>query len=170
MSMTDTNTPLNAQEASTWALVWAFHTGLPGSLDTQLKRDANLTYFEFQALAAIKEATNGSIRMSELAETTGMSLSHLSRVITRLEKKEFVSRVPDPQDGRATFAEITDEGRAALDKALPGHVGALRRILFDNLEPDEQEVLDSVLRRVSTALSEEDAAPQSSEHRRLGAA
>lgn len=151
---------LSASEAEAWARMWACHMRLPNTLEATLKREADVTYYEFQAMLKIGENPNASRRMSDLSEATAMSLSHLSRVITRLEKKGFVARIPDPNDGRATFAALTPAGQRAVAAGHPGYIAELRRIFFDTLNEDELEVFSSALARINSALAgETDQAP-----------
>lgn len=49
-----------------------------------------------------------------------MTLSHLSRVVSRLERAGWVRRIPDPTDGRCTLARLTDEGWRKVAAAVPG--------------------------------------------------
>lgn len=151
---------LSIHEADAWARMWACHMQLPSNFDARLKRDANVTYFEFQAMLKISENPNASRRMTDLSEATSMSLSHLSRVITRLEKKGFVARIPDPNDGRATFAALTPAGQRAVSAGRPGYISELRRIFFDNLTDSELEVFSAALARINSALSGGPAAPR----------
>lgn len=144
---------LTVQEADAWARMWACHMQLPSALDTQLKRDSGVSYYEFQAMLKINESPNASRRMTDLSDATAMSLSHLSRVITRLEKKGFVARIPDPHDGRATFAALTPAGRRAVAAGMDGYIAELRRIFFDNLSGDELEMFSSALARINSALA-----------------
>ena len=71
---------LTAEEADTWARMWSCNMQLPCVLDATLKRDADVTYFEFQAMLKISENPNASRRMTDLSEATAMSLSHLSLI------------------------------------------------------------------------------------------
>lgn len=160
---------LTAYEAETWARMWSCHMQLPCVLDATLKRDADVTYFEFQAMLKISENPNASRRMTDLSEATSMSLSHLSRVITRLEKKGFVARIPDPNDGRATFAALTPAGQRAVQAGHPGYIAELRRIFFDNLSDDELEVFSTALSRINSALAGE-VAPAARQCANLSAA
>ncbi|MET0822044.1 MarR family winged helix-turn-helix transcriptional regulator [Aeromicrobium endophyticum] len=59
-----------------------------------------LDYGNFTFLLAIVDAPDG-IRGSELAEDLGVHKSTASRSIATLERLGLVSRVPDPDDGRA---------------------------------------------------------------------
>lgn len=59
-----------------------------------------LDYGMFTFLLAICDAPDG-IRGSELAEDLGVHKSTASRAVAALERIGMVSRVPDPDDGRA---------------------------------------------------------------------
>ncbi|WP_394280730.1 MarR family winged helix-turn-helix transcriptional regulator [Corynebacterium sp.] len=152
------NPKFTEEENKTWENVWSFYVGLPTKLDAQLKRDAGISHFDFYAMINIAATDEGSLRMSELAEASDMSLSHLSRVITRLEKKGYVERVPDPNDGRSTLAELTEEGWGVVDKAAPGHVSQVRRLVFDNLTEEENRAVASAMAKIVDAMNSETAA------------
>jgi DNA-binding MarR family transcriptional regulator len=123
---------------------------LPTELDRQLQRDAGLTHFEYWVLALLSEAPDRSLRLSHLAAQANASLSRLSHVVTRLEGRGWVRRQPSPDDARTTLAVLTDEGYAEVVAAAPGHVEAVRSLVFDGL--DEQGVAD--LARVCRAIVE----------------
>ena len=76
-------------------------------------------------------------RMSLLAEWANVSLSHLSRIVKRLEHRGLVRRDPDPTDGRFTNAILTDQGFQTIADAAPGHVAHVRSILIDALSPEQ---------------------------------
>ena len=44
-------------------------------------------------------------------------------------------RLPDAADGRYTNAVLTDAGLAAVVASAPGHVAAVRSLVFDALTP-----------------------------------
>lgn len=121
---------LSDAEKSAWLALTALLTKLPGALDAQLSRDAGLTFFEYTVLGMLAEA-DGCLRMSTLAELTNGTLSRLSHVARRLETQGLLTREPDPDDGRATLAILTAEGRARVEKAAPGHVLHARKLVVD---------------------------------------
>src|SRR6476620_10371578 len=122
---------LTAAELDSWLSVVRLMTWLPWSIDQQLQRDANLGMVEYQVLAMLSESPERTRRMSSLAEVTNASLSRLSRVVSRLEKRGLVRREPDPTDGRFTNAVLTDIGFQTLADAAPGHVAHLRSLVID---------------------------------------
>ena len=77
------------------------------------------------------------MRMSSLAEVANASLSHLSRIVSRLEDRGLVRREPDVTDGRFTNAILTDDGFQILVAAAPGHVAHVRSLVIDVLSPEQ---------------------------------
>lgn len=146
------DTWLTQEQQDVWLNVWSMRVWLPARLDAQLKTDSGLSNFDYFALAQISMAPERRLRMSELAELSDMTLSHLSRVVTRLEKSGWVERIPDPDDGRATVAVLTDTGWDKVEAAAPGHVSEVRRIVFDSLEEEELKVLGTAMEKIVAAL------------------
>ncbi|GAB3700613.1 MarR family transcriptional regulator [Corynebacterium nasicanis] len=147
---------LSEREVETWMNVWSFHVWLPTRLEAQLKRDAGISHYDYFALTQLWQSPEHTLRMSELAAACEMTLSHLSRVITRLEKQDFVRRLPDPDDGRSTLAELTSAGLALFEQAAPGHVSEVRRLIFDNLEPEEQKQFGEAMSKIVAAMGHGD--------------
>ena len=127
-------------------------TWLPSALDDQLQRDAGITHVEYAVLSWLSMSPERTARMSEIAAAANVSLSHLSRIATRLEKRGWMRREPDPQDGRATLAIMTDSGWDKVVATAPGHAGEVQRLVFDTLTPEQvrqlQEISESILRAV----------------------
>ena len=141
---------LDADERAAWLSLARFMTRLPPALDAQLERDAGLNYFEYLFMAMLSEAPGRTLRMTQLASLTNASLSRLSHVAKRLEKLSLVRREQDELDGRSTKATLTDEGLAAVVAAAPGHVSAVRELVFDALSPVQVRQLRKTLEDILT--------------------
>jgi DNA-binding MarR family transcriptional regulator len=88
------------------------------------------------------------MRMSDLAEVTNASLSRLSHLIKRLERRELVRREPDLRDGRYTNAILTRTGLRLLSASAPGHVAKVRELVIDALSPAELRHLRTAAERI----------------------
>ncbi|PWI09091.1 MarR family transcriptional regulator [Streptomyces sp. NWU339] len=143
---------LAPEESEAWLAVWTMTVWLPVRLDAQLRQDSALSLPEYHALSQISMAPDRTLRLSELATVANMTLSHLSRVVSRLEKAGWVRRVPDPTDGRYTLAGLTDEGWCKVAAAAPEHVDAVRRYVFDSLTPEQRRALGEAAARIVEAL------------------
>lgn len=129
---------------------------LPGALDAQLQRDAGLTHFEYLVLSGLSMAESRTMRMSDLAAVAEGSLPRLSQVVSRLEKRGWVRRTPDPTDGRYTLATLTEDGWTKVVATAPGHVEAVRQFVFDPLTRPQQRQLREIGRRIMAAVAPND--------------
>src|SRR3954449_10576914 len=136
---------LTDDERVAWVRLAAVLELLPGVLDTQLRRDADLTHFEYFMLAMLSQAPERTLRMTSLAQRTNATLPRLSHVVRRLEERGLVRRFPCPDDGRATNAQLTDQGWTAVVAAAPGHVANVRSHVIDALSPAQVGQLDVLM-------------------------
>ena len=128
---------LTTAELDSWLSVVRLITWLPWSIEQQLQRDSNLGMVEYQVLAMLSESPKRTMRMSSLAEVTNASLSRLSHLVKRLERRGLVRREPDLTDGRFTNAILTEAGFQTLAEAAPGHVAHVRSLIVDVLSPEQ---------------------------------
>jgi DNA-binding MarR family transcriptional regulator len=142
---------LNNHEWSAWLQLLSTFTLLPSALDSQLQREAGMSHFEFGVMAALSRQPGRRLQLKDLAVVANGSLSRLSHVITRLERRAWVRRTSAAK-GHATHAELTDEGYRKLMAAGPIHFREVRRLVFDVLTPDEVKALKQVTARINAGL------------------
>ena len=135
---------LDDDETAAWVRLAAVVELLPGVLEAQLKRDADLTHFEYWVLAMLSEAPERTLRMTALASRTSATLSRLSHVVTRLEGRGLVERFPCPEDRRATNARLTEAGWDVLVASAPGHLDTVREYVVDALTPRQITALTAI--------------------------
>lgn len=157
---------LTPEELNAWVRLVAVVELLPGVLDTQLRRDADLAHFEYFTLAMLSEAPARTLRMTTLAQTTNATLARLSHVVQRLEKRGLVERFPCPDDRRATNARLTPEGWEKVRASAPGHVAAVREHVVDALTPDQITQLAAIADAILTRLDPD--AKLAAIHKRYG--
>lgn len=58
----------------------------------------------------------GPIRLTTLAAKEGVSQPSMTQLVQRLERAGLVTRLADPDDGRACLIAITAQGQALLDE------------------------------------------------------
>jgi DNA-binding MarR family transcriptional regulator len=160
--VTEASRWLDDDEQRAWRALIAVLLRLPAVLERQLHQDADLTHFEYFVLALLSEAEARTLRLSHLAAQADASLSRLSHVITRLERRGLVRRTPCPDERRATNAVLTDDGMALVLATAPGHVSEVRRRVFDALGPREIAQLERICSRILARI-DDDPAPRSAE-------
>ncbi len=68
-------------------------------------------------LLALRE--EGLSAPSEIAEFIGIDRTATSRTLRQMEEKSFIERAGGNSDGRTRRVTITDQGKEALDQAIP---------------------------------------------------
>jgi DNA-binding MarR family transcriptional regulator len=144
---------LDRDELEVWLSLVGVLIRLPAALDAQLRRDAGLSHFEYQILAALSMSETRTLPMSDMAEFAESSLSRLSHACRRLEAQGWVVRSPDPDDGRVTRATLTKAGHAKIVDAAPGHVRTVRSLVFDPLTKQQLKQLGQSMNRVQARLA-----------------
>jgi DNA-binding MarR family transcriptional regulator len=144
---------LSDAEEGAWRAYLASNMLLMRALDRQLQRDSGIAHTHYGVLVQLAERPGGSARVTELAALMDHSQSRMSHAVGRLEGNGWVRRKLDPSDRRVVHVVLTDEGRAVLHAAAPGHVRCVRENLFDGLTPDQlaafREVCDTMLVRLT---------------------
>ena len=150
---------LSAEEQQTWFELIGVMTWLPDAVDAQLQRDAGLSHFEYQVMAMLSMSPGRTRRMSEVAALANGSLTRLSRTVDRLDRRGWVTRRPDPEDGRVTLAVLTDAGWEKLVATAPGHVAEVRRLVLDPLTKTQVRQLHEIARRIGQVVQPDGCLP-----------
>ena len=118
------------------------------ALEARLQAEVDLSLAEHEALARLSAAEEGRFKMAELASLMLVSKSGVTRLIDRLQERHLVDRVTCPTDRRVTYAEITADGRRALDQANPVLEAGLAYSFGRHLGSGDVRTLRRSLRRV----------------------
>ncbi|WP_217164654.1 MarR family winged helix-turn-helix transcriptional regulator [Streptomyces sp. AC512_CC834] len=139
---------LNDDEQRMWRQWMGLNAELLATLNREMQADAGLSTSDYQVLVVLTDSAEGRARVSGLASSLQWERSRVSHHVTRMEKRDLVSRRGCPDDGRGAFVRVTETGRAAIARAAPGHVRAVRRLIFDDLTADEISQLGEIFHRL----------------------
>jgi DNA-binding MarR family transcriptional regulator len=153
---------LDADEQRVWVQLSTMILRLQPVLSAQLQAEFGVSHFEYLVMARLSETAGATIRLSALATITGSSLPRLSQAVTRLEKRQWLTRRPDPADGRSTLAVLTRVGRRRLEKMAPTHVEGIREYVFDRLTQAQTRQLGAISQRILDGLPPDDSWPSTS--------
>jgi len=148
MSSPDAAPPLDAAELGAYFALIEVSSLLRHTVEQQLREAGDLSYVQFQLLATLGDAPDGSRRMTELADGVVYSRSGLTYQVGLLEQAGLVRRSPSADDERGVTVTVTDAGRDVLGRVFPGHVEVLRKLFLDPLSRDDVEGLATVLTTV----------------------
>ncbi|WP_431920775.1 MarR family winged helix-turn-helix transcriptional regulator [Nonomuraea jabiensis] len=128
-------------------LLTEVHGGLLARLQPVLS-GAGLSEIDFETVIRLARSPGQRLRMSDLAAQTELSTSGVTRVVDRLEREGLVIREACPSDRRASYAVLTEAGRARLESVLPQHVQDIDDWFTGLLGEEELEAFLATLRKI----------------------
>jgi len=96
----------------------------------------DLTYNQTLAIISIPD---DGIEMSELAWTLGLDNSTVTRLVIRLEKKNWVERKQSQRDQRAIEVFLTDKG-TLIQHDIEKEIDNIGEKIKSDIEKDQKEV------------------------------
>ncbi|MBA2496359.1 MAG: MarR family transcriptional regulator [Acidimicrobiia bacterium] len=147
---------LDEGEQAAWRGAVRMHTHLTSQLGRRLAVESTLSYPDYEVLVALTDLPDGRLRLFELAQELGWEQSRLSHHVARMAARDLVTKEPCEEDRRGFLLAVTDEGRAAIAVAAPGHVMAVRELFIDRLTTAQ---LDAITEVAAAVLAASDAEP-----------
>jgi DNA-binding MarR family transcriptional regulator len=141
---------LNDEEQRLWRSFLHMQRALAVAVERQLT-EAGLSSADYEVLAQLSEAPHGTMRVRDLGRSIDWDRSRIAHQLRRMEQRALVGRSNCPSDGRGTMVAITAEGRTVIEAAAPGHVETIRRVFFDQLNPEELPGLIAVTDKITAA-------------------
>lgn len=77
----------------------------------------------------------------------------ITYVVDKLERRGFIKRVSCPSDRRVTYAEITEDGAAFMEKIFPEHANNLHQ-LMGALTPEEKDTAIELLKKLGLSIKD----------------
>lgn len=130
--------------AAAWVGLLETHKRLTRELEAELEAAHGLGISGLELLSRLARADGRMLRLSTLAETSGLSLSRVSRIVDGLEQRGLVQRRADAADTRAKNAWLTPDGLELLRAALKTHFDGVERVFFDHVSEEDVETLARV--------------------------
>src|SRR5919106_2051195 len=139
---------LTAEELGAWRGLLRVHSALVKALDAELIAEHDLPLTSYEVLINLQAAPGQRRRMAELADSMLLSRSGMTRLVDRLERDGLLERDTCTDDGRGTFAVLTDKGEATLARARPTHLDGVRERFLRHFAPAELRELAGYWERV----------------------
>jgi DNA-binding MarR family transcriptional regulator len=152
MTGTPTATPrwLDEREQGAWRAYIEMNAKLSARLNKEMLDESGISSADFAVLVQLSE---NRMRVLELARAIGWEKSRLSHQLTRMQQRGLIERSNCDEDRRGAFVVLTDNGRSTVEAAAPRHVEAVRRYVFDELNPVQVEALGAIARTVVERLN-----------------
>lgn len=123
--------------------------GLSAQSVARLEDEVTLPQLRILVMIASRESTN----LGAVAAGLGVHPSNATRAVDRLVVAGMLTRRDDPSDRRNLLLELTDEGRALVDRVMDDRRAAIAAIL-DRMPAARRRALVPVLRSFAEAAGE----------------
>lgn len=90
----------------------------------------------------------GAVRLNDVAHSTHLDASTISRHVKQLLDKDLIVSSQDPEDGRARLVEISEEGSKVLSRTIEHRRRIVAEALTDWTQ-DDRETLRLQLNRLT---------------------
>jgi len=90
----------------------------------ELLKPHGLTFARYEALVLLTFSRAGALPLGKMGRRLQVHPTSVTSIVDRLESAGLVARRRHPEDGRTVLAEITPDGRAAVEAATADLVGA----------------------------------------------
>lgn len=114
-------------------------------------KDYGLSSSEFAILEMLY--AKGSIPLQQIGDRILVTSGSITYNIDKLEKKNYLKRIPCTKDRRVIYAEITGEGARLIEDILPRHSAEMNAILGGLTQEEKLQMLDW-LQKVSSEAKE----------------
>jgi DNA-binding MarR family transcriptional regulator len=126
-------------------------------------QESGLSGADYDVLVVLSALDRDRMSARELYRTLGWEKSRLSHQLRRMQQDGLISRELNPDDARSTMVRLLPAGRAAIEKAAPGHAAAVRRNFIDLFAPAELDMLATFNDRILRHLASADGSPAEGE-------
>jgi len=128
--------------------LWVVLSRAYAAIEARVKADVarhGLTPAEFGALEVLFH--KGPMLLGAVKQKILVSSGGITYLIDRLEAKGLVERRECPSDRRASYAALTAEGEALMERIFPEHAHMLTEVLA-GLDAEEQAAAAALLRKL----------------------
>lgn len=137
----DEDRTLHDREQRAWRGLMAMHADLSQYMERELRVRSGLSMSDYEVLSLLSDAPSGRLRAFEIGQALRWEKARLSQHLTRMEKRELVSRERCPTDQRGHYVVLSARGRADIEAAAGPHVADVRALLLDHVTPAQLDLI-----------------------------
>ncbi|MGV9295013.1 MULTISPECIES: MarR family winged helix-turn-helix transcriptional regulator [Amycolatopsis] len=132
-----------------WRAMLLAHSAAVRAIETDVQRGGTVPLAWYDVLLELNAAGKNGLRMAEVADRVVLSRTRVSRLIDEMVRAELVTKRPEPDDRRVSWAVITDDGVRALRKTAPVYLRSIERHFSAHVTDEEAAVIGKALLRVA---------------------
>ncbi len=134
-------------EGLAWGKLLNVHSIMARRLEEMLQTRYQISHGEFEVLLRLSWASDNRRRIWELAETSVLTHSGMSRLIERLVKAGLVRRETATEDKRGAYAVITAAGLERIAAAEASNIELVKQHFLSLYNEEELKQMGSFWKR-----------------------
>jgi DNA-binding MarR family transcriptional regulator len=143
---------MGTAKSQAWRHLLLTHAVLIERLERELLDECQMSIAWYEVLMRLHEASGDEgLRLTDLAGSLVVSQSNVGKLTERMERAGLVERRPDPGDGRATLATLTQLGRDRFAEASAVHRRGVDACFDSRITIAEARALTGTLAKVLAA-------------------
>jgi len=125
---------------------YIFHKKLYDEGEDVILKECHINQSELDVLAALYYVSDGSFTLTptQLYDVMLFSSGGMTKLLKKLESRNFIRRIDNSEDKRSKLVQITDLGKEITSKALKDIV-TFEDKYFSKLDVKEQEVFKKLI-------------------------
>lgn len=139
------------ERVSAWRSLLLAQNAALKAIEADLRAAGQVPLTWYDVLLELEAAPDRRLRMQDLAGRVVLSRTRVSRLVDELVRAGLVAREPDPADGRAAYAVLTEAGSERRRAAAPVYLAGIDRHFAAALSPQELRAVRLALDKVVAA-------------------
>ena len=136
------------EQMRAWRAFLHTHSTVIKALERELQEEQGLPLTWYDIMVHLSEAPGNRLRHQELANSVLLSRSGVTRLVDRMVEAGMVRRESSPEDRRASYVVMTEQGIQKLEAAAPGHLRGIVEHFTRHLTPEDAQSLKLFFDRV----------------------
>jgi DNA-binding MarR family transcriptional regulator len=129
-----------SEAVAAWEALFRAQVSVLRQLNAEFPSD-ELSFNEYDVLFNLTRCEGRQSRIRDLNKHLLLTQPSVSRLVDRLVAQGFVSKEPDPGDGRGTIVRLTDAGFETFRKVAVVHAESIHRRVGGALNTEELATL-----------------------------
>ncbi len=155
---------LDGDETRAWYAYMKVQLRLRYEMNRQLRDEGGVSLADYDVLVALTSAQEATMTVSDIAIRIGAERSRVSHQVRRLTEDGLITTAPSADDRRTTHVTLSPAGRELLLRASPGHIGFVREVFLDAIDPGQRAAIAKAFESIYERLIERGTLPRPADH------
>lgn len=141
-------------EHSAWSGFLSTYGKMNSRIENDLRKKFDISHVEFEILLRLYWATDNKMLINHLSKQSILSLSGVSRLVSRLDKEKWLSKTKTKTDKRSSYAVLTRDGKKRFELVMEAHIKFIKDSFLRTLNQHDLKSLSKIWNKVDEQLND----------------